>query len=99
MLAAGPRHGDDRGGRELADRQVLGAELVGEPRGEPEPEAAGLAVEHDRVDAVAAQLTRHGGRAADGVGAARRPPVGDDDEQGAPVRVAQPLDAQRVVLP
>ena len=34
---------------------------------------------------------------AEGVGAARRPPVGDDDEKGAPVRVSQALDAQRVV--
>lgn len=56
-------------------------------------EAAALAVDDDGVRAVAPGV---GGllRAAQGVGAARRPPVGDEDDEGALVPVTDPLELE-----
>ena len=84
------------GGADLAERDVLGHQVVGELAGQAQAEASGLAVDDEAGDAgvgeVLGDLVGAGERVVAVGGAA----VGDDDQQRAATRVADVLEAQRL---
>jgi hypothetical protein len=84
-----------RGGRHLAELQVLRAEGVRQPSRQPEThpaDATVLAVDDDPGHAAAAQQRRRPHGPGQGVRPGGGAAVGDDDEQRASVRVLEGLD-------
>lgn len=86
--AGGADHARHRVTGQFGQLQIAAAEFGGELAGEAETDHAAFAVDDHGGHGVVSQLAGGGAGARDGVGAAGGAAVGEQDQEGAAVRVA-----------
>ena len=89
-----PDRGEEPIRRDLADRDVFGAEMRAEPGGEPEGEPAGLAVDHQRGDAGPPQMIGNQPRPVHRIRAVGGAAVGHQHQQRPAAGVADPFQPE-----